>query len=68
MMAKLWLLIVLLLLALILGLQNSGAVTVRFLFWHASLSGFLLVVLPLLAGVVIGFLGAKLGGRSPRAR
>jgi uncharacterized integral membrane protein len=66
-MAKLWLLIALLLLALIVALQNSGAVTVRFLFWQTSLSGFLLVVLPLLAGVVIGFLGAKLGGRGTRA-
>lgn len=66
--AKLWLLLVLLLLTLVVGLQNSEVVTVRFLFWRAEVSGFLLVLMPLLAGAAVGFLGAKIASRAPRDR
>lgn len=60
---KLWFAIVLALLAVVVILQNTDVVTVNFLFWHASLSRVLLLLVTLLVGFVLGFLVAKLPRR-----
>lgn len=60
---KLWLAIVLALLAVVVILQNTAVVTVNFLFWDASLSRVLLLLITLLVGFVIGFVVAKLPRR-----
>ena len=61
--AKLIVLLVAILLALIVLIQNAQTVTFRLLFWTAEISQLLLVLLMLVIGFVLGFLVAKLTGR-----
>ncbi|MDH3198259.1 MAG: lipopolysaccharide assembly protein LapA domain-containing protein [Candidatus Krumholzibacteria bacterium] len=55
-----WLLIALLVLIAIVVAQNSAVVSLRFLFWEASLSRVVLLLLTLAIGIMIGFIGAKM--------
>lgn len=55
---KMTLLILAILLALILVLQNTQSVTFTFLFWQFSISQILLTVLCLLLGFLLGILAA----------
>ena len=65
---KFWFIVSLLVLIAIVVAQNSGVVTLRFLFWEVSLSRVILLLLTLAIGVVVGFVGAKLPKRkSPAA-
>lgn len=57
---KMWLIIALLFLIAIVVVQNSEVVDVRFLFWEASLSRVVLLLITLVIGILIGFVGAKL--------
>ena len=57
----------LLLIILILILQNTEVVEVRFLFWAFGMSRVVVIVLAALLGFASGFLVAKLGVR-PRQR
>jgi uncharacterized integral membrane protein len=61
--AKLIAILVVVLLALIILIQNAHRVTFRLLFWTAEISQLLLVLLVLAIGFVLGFLIAKLTGR-----
>jgi uncharacterized integral membrane protein len=61
--AKLIAILVVVVLALIILVQNSQIVTFRLLFWTAEISQLLLVLLMLAIGFVLGFLIAKLTGR-----
>lgn len=65
---KLWALIILIVLIVVVIAQNSEVVTVRFLFWEASLSRIVLLIVTLAVGVIIGFLGAKLPKRRSHDR
>jgi uncharacterized integral membrane protein len=59
-----WAVIVLVLLIMVFALQNTGVVEVRFLFWSAALSMFMLLLGALAAGALAGFfLGRELFGR-----
>jgi uncharacterized integral membrane protein len=51
----------LLLIILILILQNTEVVEVRFLFWGARMSRVVVILLAALSGFAAGFLAAKLG-------
>ena len=46
---------ILILLALVLMVQNAGAVSVRFLFWRFEMSLFLVILLSVLLGGVVGY-------------
>ncbi len=46
-------------LALIVLLQNSEVVTVKFLFWHFAMSQIILLPLTVLAGFAAGFVVGK---------
>ena len=48
---------------LIVLLQNTQVVTLRFLFWEISMSRIILLAVVLLIGVVIGYVAAGIGGR-----
>ena len=61
--AKMIVVFVALLLALIILIQNTQVVTFRLLFWSAEISQLLLVLLTLALWFVLGFLVAKLTGR-----
>lgn len=61
--AKFIAILVVLLLALIILVQNTQIVVFRLLFWTAEISQLLLVLLMLVIGFVLGFLVAKLTGR-----
>jgi uncharacterized integral membrane protein len=61
--AKMIVVLVALLLALIILVQNTQAVTFRLFFWSAEISQLLLVLVTLVLGFVLGFLVAKLTGR-----
>jgi len=63
---KMWLLIGLLVLIAIVVAQNSEVVALRFLFWEASLSRVVLLLLTLVIGIAIGFIGAKLPKKRSR--
>ena len=64
--AKLIILLVVLLLALIVLFQNTHVVAFRLLFWSVEMSMVVLVLLILVIGFAIGFVLAKLTGRSKR--
>lgn len=51
-------------LALIILLQNLQAVTFRLFFWKVEVSQLLLVLLMLIIGYILGFLTAKLAGKT----
>ncbi len=48
---------------LIVLLQNTQVVTLRFLFWEMSMSRIILLAVVLLIGIVIGYIAATIGGR-----
>jgi len=48
---------------LIVLLQNTQVVTLRFLFWEISMSRIIFLAVSLLIGVVIGYVAAGIGGR-----
>jgi uncharacterized integral membrane protein len=56
--------IVISILALIILLQNLDTVTFRLFFWSVEVSQLLLVLIMLIIGYVLGFLTAKLAGKS----
>lgn len=60
------LIVVAILLALIIVLQNTQVVTFRFLFWSFSMSQILLIPLAMLIGFVIGLLTYSLIARKKR--
>ncbi len=49
-------------LALIIILQNTQVVTLRFLFWDIAMSRIILIPLLMLVGVVLGYIGATMWG------
>jgi uncharacterized integral membrane protein len=51
-------------LALIILLQNLQTVTFRLFFWKVEVSQLLLVLLMLIIGYILGFLTAKLTGKT----
>lgn len=51
-------------LALIILLQNLQIVTFRLFFWKVEVSQLLLVILMLVIGYILGFLTAKLSGKT----
>ena len=55
---------VLLVLFLVVLGQNIEVVTIRFLVWKISMSRIVLMLLSMLAGVVIGFVVARVTGKS----
>jgi len=57
---------VLLVLFLIVLGQNTEVVTIRFLVWKISMSRIVLMILSMLAGVVVGFILARVTGTSRR--
>ena len=64
---KKWVLISVLTLTLIVIAQNSEVVTVRFLGWDASISRIVLLLGTFIAGIIVGFVAAKLPKRRPKA-
>lgn len=64
--AKMIAILIALILALIILVQNTQVVTFRLFFWSAEISQLLLVLLTLVLGFVLGFLIAKLTGRKSR--
>lgn len=49
-------------LALIIILQNTEVVTLRFLFWDLAMSRIILIPLLMLVGFVLGYIGATMWG------
>ena len=66
--AKMIAILIALILALIILVQNTQVVTFRLFFWSAEISQLLLVLLTLALGFVLGFLIAKLTGRKKSSR
>jgi uncharacterized integral membrane protein len=64
---KLWLALFLALLILVVIAQNTEVVTMKFLFWEASLSRVVLLLLTLIVGFVVGFVVAKMPRRKKGA-
>lgn len=63
------LLLVVVLLALFILVENTSVVTIRFLFWKAEMSQVVLILLVLAVGYVAGFLTARiLASRRSRMR
>jgi lipopolysaccharide assembly protein A len=59
-----------LLLIVLFSLQNAGAVTIRFLFWHFTLSQALVILLTAVSSAFAGFVLGSLGswtGKGPRS-
>lgn len=61
--AKLIVILVAVVLALIILIQNTHTVTFRMLFWKAEISQLLLVLIMLVIGFVLGYVVASLTGR-----
>ncbi len=55
--------LIILVLFLIVLLQNTQVVTLRFLFWEISMSPIIFLAASLFIGVVIGYVAAGIGGR-----
>jgi uncharacterized integral membrane protein len=55
--------LIVLLLLVILGVQNSNPVELRFLFWRADVDGLLLFVCLFVAGAIAGILFSRLWTR-----
>ncbi len=66
--AKLIAILVIVVLALIILIQNAHTVTFELLFWKAEISQVLLVLIMLAIGFLLGFLIAKLTGRRREPR
>jgi uncharacterized integral membrane protein len=66
--AKLIAILVIVILALVILIQNSQLVIFKLFFWKAEISQLLLVLLMLAIGFVLGFLVAKLTGRRSAPR
>jgi len=62
---KIILIVVLLVLAAIVFIQNPGEVVYRIYFWRIGLSQMILLPLTLLAGFALGFLTATVRRRRP---
>jgi len=60
---KLIALVVILIFALVILLQNTHVTTLRLLFWKVQMSQVVLVLIVLAIGVAVGFVAAKLTGR-----
>ncbi|MBN2212720.1 MAG: LapA family protein [Bacteroidales bacterium] len=56
--------LLLLIVAVICAIQNANAITVRFLFWDATLPVALIIVLTLAVGVILGLI-LSLSGKKP---
>jgi len=54
--AKIWGVMILLLLLVIFSLQNTQSTTVKFLFWEANTSGAFLILITFILGLAIGWL------------
>jgi len=64
--AKFIILLIAVVLALIILVQNTHVVEFSLLFWSVNMSMVVLVLLMLLIGFVLGFIAAKLCGRKKR--
>lgn len=63
------LLLVVVLLALFILVENTSVVTIRFLFWKVEMSQVVLILLVLAVGYIAGYLTAKiLASRRSRTR
>jgi uncharacterized integral membrane protein len=58
--AKIWGVVILLILLVIFCLQNTQSTTIKFLFWEANTSGALLIIITFIVGLAIGWLLATL--------
>ncbi len=58
-MAKLIMFIILAVLTVFFIVQNRKDVTVEFLFWEIVLRKYLLLIITLIVGIVLGWLGSK---------
>lgn len=58
---KIILILVLIIMAVIILIQNHEVVTYRIFFWRISMSQIILLPLALIVGFVIGYMVAKLG-------
>ncbi len=65
---KVIILLILIVLALIILLQNTDPTEFQLLFWNIEMSLVILVLVNLLIGFVLGFVVAKLTGRPSRGR
>jgi len=54
--AKIWGLMILLILLVIFSLQNTQSTTVKFLFWEANTSAAFLILITFILGLAIGWL------------
>jgi uncharacterized integral membrane protein len=54
--AKIWGVMILLILLVIFSLQNTQSTTVKFLFWEANTSGAFLILITFILGLAIGWL------------
>jgi len=54
--AKIWWVMILLILLVIFSLQNTQSTTVKFLFWEANTSGAFLILITFILGLAIGWL------------
>ena len=55
-------------LILVFLLQNTQVVTLRLYFWKVSMSQIILIPLTAIIGFVLGFIAAKLTGKSRKLR
>jgi len=63
---KIILVLILIIMAVIILIQNHQVVTYRIFFWKISMSQVILLPLALIIGFVIGFIVAKMGkGKTP---
>ncbi len=60
---KVWLVVILLVLFAIAILQNTQAVTVKFLFWAVAIPRAILILISALAGLVLGLLLSARSGK-----
>lgn len=65
---KSWFLVALGILIAIPILQNTEVVTIRFYFWEVTMSRVLLFLITLVAGMILGFAGAKIAARNKRKK
>ncbi len=54
--AKIWGVMILLILLVVFSLQNTQSTTVKFLFWEANTSGAFLILITFILGLAIGWL------------
>ena len=61
--AKAWTILVIIILLLIVLVQNTGATTLKLLFWGIAIPQFLLLIFALIIGFFIGYLTGMLSKR-----